>query len=625
MNNYPSPINSSNTGRYDYYSPGPYLAKPFVSPQTPFSSGNPSRDAYLNSAAERLSQGHEPPRYIDGYWQERYFPQHTGKDLFASKGFPQDPRPNLVFERHLPSSSAQNRASLFAHRSSETPRLISSGKVLSEESKPSKNLNVQSAIDFHTITSAGMNPIPSVQDREHLSIVPSIEVSSFIPKMPKVEGTIVPIAVPLPSMKIQNDPIDKSSFFSSMRWKDDIEPSFSGLISCPPSSQPSSSFFVRQTLKRSIFPQKGPDRMSLWLDQQNEKFLQWQISTTTVSPSTHFSSHRDDLRCFQNSLQESMEVAYAKDPYFKSTVFIDITQHGLSKRDGQSRWTAFPQESLERITPFSLTEFSKGFAKGLSKGMYDSGKGLATFATDLVLHPLDTGRQMRDAFLLFSQLIHSKEWEALSRALSPEAHRLIREWDELAPRIKGELTGYVLGKHGADILIPGAFVKIGGKGIQTAREMTVLARGTFAFEAAAMRNRATIDAFARASTEISFNDRCFKKIKEVNAIQKINNLKSSNILEIDRGTSFFGSKRMPLDYAPYQKSRNSSTIINERAYVGHALDRMQDRGLTPLCIEEAIKNGVKEPNKIKGRMQFYSPENKIVVVTEENTVVTIFF
>jgi len=93
---------------------------------------------------------------------------------------------------------------------------------------------------------------------------------------------------------------------------------------------------------------------------------------------------------------------------------------------------------------------------------------------------------------------------------------------------------------------------------------------------------------------------------------------------IDRSTSFFGSKRLQLDYAPYQKVRNPSTKIYGRTYQGHALDRMQDRGYTPSIIENAIKTGKMTPNKIPTRIQYYDPVNRFRLITEESgEVVTI--
>ena len=41
----------------------------------------------------------------------------------------------------------------------------------------------------------------------------------------------------------------------------------------------------------------------------------------------------------------------------------------------------------------------------------------------------------------------------------------------------------------------------------------------------------------------------------------------------------------------YQTVRNKSDYINGREYSGHALDRMQDRGILPSVVEHTIKTG----------------------------------
>lgn len=92
---------------------------------------------------------------------------------------------------------------------------------------------------------------------------------------------------------------------------------------------------------------------------------------------------------------------------------------------------------------------------------------------------------------------------------------------------------------------------------------------------------------------------------------------------VNRSFSLAGSKRAPLDYAPYQKIRNDPAIIYGRKYTGDALDRMQDRGLMPSVIENAIQKNIVMPNKVMGRMQFYDGINNISVVTENGEVVTI--
>nr|WP_256464645.1 DUF4258 domain-containing protein [Erwinia amylovora] len=47
----------------------------------------------------------------------------------------------------------------------------------------------------------------------------------------------------------------------------------------------------------------------------------------------------------------------------------------------------------------------------------------------------------------------------------------------------------------------------------------------------------------------------------------------------------------------YQPVRNQPATISNREYSGHALDRMQDRGITPSVIENVIKTGKSTPSR----------------------------
>ncbi len=99
---------------------------------------------------------------------------------------------------------------------------------------------------------------------------------------------------------------------------------------------------------------------------------------------------------------------------------------------------------------------------------------------------------------------------------------------------------------------------------------------------------------------------------------------NSSITYVNRATSFAGSKQTPLNYAPYQKIRNESSIIYGRKYTGHALDRMQDRGFMPSVIENTISEGQVHPGSFPGTVEYYNEINKVkVVVGESRQVITI--
>jgi tetratricopeptide (TPR) repeat protein len=125
----------------------------------------------------------------------------------------------------------------------------------------------------------------------------------------------------------------------------------------------------------------------------------------------------------------------------------------------------------------SIPEFSLGFAKALPKGIYDSGKGIFLFVSDLVTHPVRTGEQIWDVLSLLSKLACSEQWGALSEVIAPEVHQLVKEWDTLPSDTRGELAGYAFGKHGSDIFIPGALARAISKGVKGAQELSSIYKG----------------------------------------------------------------------------------------------------------------------------------------------------
>ncbi|MDG6347024.1 DUF4258 domain-containing protein, partial [Glaesserella parasuis] len=75
----------------------------------------------------------------------------------------------------------------------------------------------------------------------------------------------------------------------------------------------------------------------------------------------------------------------------------------------------------------------------------------------------------------------------------------------------------------------------------------------------------------------------------------------------------------------YQPVRNKADYINGREYSGHALDRMQDRGILPSVIENAIKTGEKRTNEI-GVSTYKDSINGIKVITnDKGKVITVTY
>jgi filamentous hemagglutinin len=61
---------------------------------------------------------------------------------------------------------------------------------------------------------------------------------------------------------------------------------------------------------------------------------------------------------------------------------------------------------------------------------------------------------------------------------------------------------------------------------------------------------------------------------------------------------------------------NSSATIGGRDYTGHALDRMQQRGLVPSVVEDAIAHGSTSPGRVAGTTAYYSSSNNVTVITD---------
>ncbi len=130
----------------------------------------------------------------------------------------------------------------------------------------------------------------------------------------------------------------------------------------------------------------------------------------------------------------------------------------------------------KKAEPFSATDFSLGFAKGVPKGAYDSGEGVLLFLADFVAHPIQTSKQVVDSLGQLVTLVKNDEFGVVAEALSPELHQLVTQWDTLPSETRGELAGYAVGKLGADFLAPGAIAKVASKSVNSAKELAAVCK-----------------------------------------------------------------------------------------------------------------------------------------------------
>lgn len=67
---------------------------------------------------------------------------------------------------------------------------------------------------------------------------------------------------------------------------------------------------------------------------------------------------------------------------------------------------------------------------------------------------------------------------------------------------------------------------------------------------------------------------------------------------------------------------NTPDVINGRYYSGHALDRMQQRGLFPSVVEDTISQGVATPGR--GGTTVHSTSQATVILNSQGGVVTVW-
>ncbi|MDD7973649.1 RHS repeat-associated core domain-containing protein, partial [Roseinatronobacter alkalisoli] len=90
-------------------------------------------------------------------------------------------------------------------------------------------------------------------------------------------------------------------------------------------------------------------------------------------------------------------------------------------------------------------------------------------------------------------------------------------------------------------------------------------------------------------------------------------------------TGFSGSRGNPLEQPNYQPGRNTPTTIGDRTFSGHALDQMQNRGIPPSVVEDAISpSNYVGPGNRPNTSVYYSSTNGVRVITNDGgDVVTV--
>lgn len=262
-------------------------------------------------------------------------------------------------------------------------------------------------------------------------------------------------------------------------------------------------------------------------------------------------------------------------PYLdRSMAHFGLGQYDLSLED-YNQFTLQSQQS-QNATSLSITEFSLGFAKGIPKGIYDSGSGLFLFISDLVKHPVSTGKQMWEVLTLINDLARSEEWGTLSASLVPEIHQLIKQWDSLSSDKRGELAGYAFGKYGSDIVIPGALAKAVSKGIKGAQELSSVYKNLQTAEQALV----------------------LESVADLGSVAKITEVIQSKTVVIAKELGFNSceiSQLVNIEESITNMMKNVANANQDISFSKHALLRAVERRIS----RESIFTTLKEPLKIE--------------------------
>ncbi|MCF0162843.1 MAG: DUF4258 domain-containing protein, partial [Fusobacterium necrophorum] len=125
----------------------------------------------------------------------------------------------------------------------------------------------------------------------------------------------------------------------------------------------------------------------------------------------------------------------------------------------------------------------------------------------------------------------------------------------------------------------------------------------------------------KAAQEIFYNNSNLVNKEKNNVMgQNTSTIKNNNKAVDENRNYLSGSKNLQLNQPKnpkYQKVRNNMMIIENIEFSGHALDRMQDRGIPISVVKETIEYGTKL-NATGDRTKFYDAKNNISVILENS-------
>ncbi|MFZ4673934.1 MAG: tetratricopeptide repeat protein [Chlamydiia bacterium] len=164
----------------------------------------------------------------------------------------------------------------------------------------------------------------------------------------------------------------------------------------------------------------------------------------------------------------------------RSMAFYQLGQFQQSQED----FSTFKTLTTPEMENPSATSLSLAFARGVTRGVASSGKGLLYATGELALFglkfhyfPGQTILEIANTITELTEIIKEQGGHAIGEALVPEVYDLINQWTNLSDEARAEQLGLVFGKIGSDIFLPGTACKIARKGTKATQALMTMQKG----------------------------------------------------------------------------------------------------------------------------------------------------
>jgi tetratricopeptide (TPR) repeat protein len=237
-------------------------------------------------------------------------------------------------------------------------------------------------------------------------------------------------------------------------------------------------------------------------------------------------------------------------------------------------------------------QFTLGFAKGGCLGLADGAKetpaslmhsmhGMGKLLWASVSHPIETYGEVSESVHEMITYLRSQDPATLAKNMVPELRELLEKWESLEPNVRGEKAGYILGRYGIEIIIPGAAVKAIKK-YQNLRRANALC--TLETMSSSVENRIVLEKLAQES--LHQRECFFKKAKihsdkqgkhvvgHKNYNPKVGEKHQPSIFKHDdseRLLQEYSGKGVPL--TSFKHGQGYKEVVDFKEYIGDFFDR----------------------------------------------------